>query len=90
MNLLSQEFFEQEFDDFELEHMPEVKALLHKHIIWEFEGETETDDTTLKGWLWYLHQQGRILELFSAAWVYSESRHRRDAQKYYRFPNNKT
>lgn len=81
MNILSKEFFEQEFDDFELEHMPEVKSLLLKHIMWEFEGETESDDASLKRWLWCLHQQGRILELFTAAWVYSESRFQRDAER---------
>lgn len=78
---MNDDFFEQEFDDFELEHMPDVKALLLLHITWEFEGETETDDATLKSWLWYLYQQDRLPELFSAAWVYSESRHRRDAER---------
>lgn len=76
---MSNEFFEQQFDDFNLEFMPELKALLLNHITWEFEGETETDNESLKSWLWYLYQQGRIIELASAAWEYSQQRHLNDS-----------
>lgn len=71
------DFFDEEFDDFELEYMPLTRQLLLNHILWEFEGETETDDYTLKYWLFELKKNGRLHELVSAEWVYSPGRHQR-------------
>ena len=78
---MNKDFFEKEFQDFELEHMPHLRALLELHILNEFEGETDTDNDTLKEWFWILYTQGRELEPYIGEWVYSESRHQRDAER---------